>query len=83
MDYTDKEKRFLSALGRTDDGRDLLALFTRAKAHYSSIAGISPGGDYGAQVEGRKIFIKFIEDIESRMKTQSRPSRPVESTNYE
>lgn len=83
MEFSDAEKKFLSRLGRNEDGKDLVALFKKAKAHYSSIDSIANTADYGAQVEGRKLFITFVDTLISKITTQEHVSRPLDPEDYE
>lgn len=69
-------------MGRTEYGRDLVAILKRAKNHYSSISGIDGGKDYGAQVEGRKLFVEFIEELTTAIETKKREVRPKEAEDY-
>lgn len=83
MDFTEQDKKVLSHLGRTEDGRDLLHILRRAKNHYSSIATIDSKGDYGAQVEGRRIFISFVDDLMSRLEVKNVPHRKKDVDDYD
>lgn len=86
MDFSDQDKRMLSHLGRTEDGRDLMKILSRAKAHYSSLSSIDSKlapESLAAQVAGRHVFIAFIDDLIERMKIQGRPLRPNEPEDYE
>lgn len=83
MIFTPKEQRFLQDLGRGENGRDLINLLTRANQEYSSINGIDGGKDYGAQVEGRKLFVEFANELIEQMKTKTHVPRPTNIEDYE
>lgn len=68
--FTELEKRFLQALGKTENGKQLIELFGRMRDTYADIDTIEPGSDYGAEVEGRKMFKTFIKDITTQMKSR-------------
>lgn len=82
MSFTNEEKRFLAHISTTENGRDLVALLNHAKDHYSSINTIDSKADYGAQVEGRKLFIKFIDDLVTQMNVRRRNPQPVRTEDY-
>lgn len=78
MQFTSQERVFLQRLGRSEEGRDLSIILERAKAHYSSIAGIDGSKDYGAQVEGRRLFVEFVDDLVKEIMTRKRNVVPRE-----
>lgn len=60
-------------MGRREEGRDLVNILKRAKNHYNSIGSIDPnGGDYGAQIEGRRLFGQFIDTLCETIETKER-----------
>lgn len=77
-----QEKSFLQALGRRPDGQRFAAILERAKQHYSSIDTIDPSHDQGAQVEGRKLFGKFADQMITTIKTQKHRTREIEHEDY-
>lgn len=81
MNYTDAEKKLLGRIGRSEDGRELAALLSRMKQFHSSIDGIE-GGDYGAQVEGRKLFIQFADDFIGLLTTKERTMKYQDVDDY-
>jgi len=82
MDFTPQESRFLQNLGRTEQGRDLVKILNRAKDYYSSISSIDGSKDYGAQVEGRKLFGEFVKNLTQTIETQKHRVRPLEQDDY-
>lgn len=58
---SEKDKKTLKLLGRTNYGPEVIAMFNGLMTQADSVADIT--GDYGAQVEGRKICRHFISDI--------------------
>ena len=84
MEFTAKEKRFLSHLGRTENGRDLIAVLNRAKNFYSQIDDIDGAkGDYGAQVEGRKLFKSFVKKITDAIETKEHIDKVQDVDDYD
>ena len=87
--YTDKELSFLSRFGRTQDGQDLMAVLHHAKTHLSSLGTIESKlapDVLAAEVAGRNLFIKFIDSLNERMKSQPRgrnPLNPLKPEDYE
>lgn len=63
LELSEQERRLLQSLGQTTHGRGLVSILNRYKDHFSSVDTIKGGGDYGAQVEGRKIFREFAKEI--------------------
>lgn len=82
MLLTDNEKKFLKSLGRTAHGTELVSILNRAKQEYSSISSIKSGEDYGAQVEGRKLFVAFLEKLTAEITTQKHLVRPIDGDDY-
>lgn len=80
---TEQEKKFLQAMGRRADGQRLASIFERAKEHYSSINNIEQGVDYGAAVEGAKLFNAFADDIIKGIKVQKHNTRPIAIDDYD
>lgn len=74
MDFTPDEINLFREVGRTETGRQLIGVLNRAKNHYASISTIDGKGDYGAQVEGRRIFVDFVDSLIERF--QLRKPRP-------
>lgn len=83
FDLTEKDKKTLSAIGRSDHGRDLLDIIVRMMEACASIQGIAAGADYGAEVEGRKIFLEFAADLTANLKRQARVSREKEPESFD
>lgn len=79
---TNDERKFLQTLGRRPDGQRFAAILERAVDHFSSINTIDPDHDQGAQVEGRKLFCKFANDIVSTIKSQKHQTQTVEQDDY-
>lgn len=69
-------------MGRRSDGQRLASIFERAVIEMSSIDSIEAGANYGAEVEGRKIFSKFAKTLIKEIKTQKHQVRPKEVDDY-
>ena len=82
IDFNQQERRLLQEIGHTDNGRNLIVLLAKAKDHYSSIQSVDPRGDAGAQVEGRKLFCNFVDEISKVMNTSTRRQNPVERDDF-
>ena len=83
IQLNEQERKFLQALGRRPDGQRFAAILERAKNEMSSIDSIeSNANDYGAQVEGRKLFCSFAEQIIKEIKTKRHDTRPLEIDDY-
>lgn len=80
---TEQDRKFLQTLGRRADGQRLASIFERAKEHYSSINNIEKGVDYGAAVEGAKLFTQFSDDIIKNIKVQKHNTRPLAIDDYD
>lgn len=82
MEFRQEEIRFLQSIGRQEVGRDLVNILKRAKNHYSSINTIDTTRDATAQIEGRKIFGEFIDELTTAIETKKREVRPKEVDDY-
>ena len=71
---TDKEKKFLQDFASSQDGLKMKKLLENIARAADSVTGIK--GDYAAQVEGRQILKKVIEEITAQMV----PSRQARSS---
>ena len=70
------------AVGKGEYGRSLIRLFEDVRNSMSNLDEIS--GDYGAQVEGRKIFRNFCKGIIDAMKTKpEQPRKEIGSPDYD
>ena len=82
IDFNQQERRLLQEIGRTENGNNLMVILAKAKTHYSSIQSVDPRGDAGAQVEGRKLFCDFVDEITKVMKTTKHRVNPVERDDF-
>jgi hypothetical protein len=82
MIFLDNEKKFLQALGRSSEGRELVQILERVKKEFSSIDSIDGTKDYGAQVEGRKLFGTFVDALTKQIMTQKHVVRPLDRDDY-
>lgn len=69
---SDKEKKFLRDFATSPDGMKMKKLLDNIIRAADSVSGINTSGDYGAQVEGRKIAKKLFEDITAEMVVKRR-----------
>lgn len=81
-EFNEQERRFLKEIGRTENGRDFASLLKRAKNYYSSIAGIDTSKDTNAQIEGRKLFGEFVDEIVTAIETKTHQIRPKEHDDF-
>jgi len=82
MELTPEQKKILIAIGKGDYGRSLIKLFEEIRNSMSNLDDIE--GDYGAQVEGRKIFRKFCKGIIDTMREkQEQEKQPLGSPDYD
>lgn len=70
-------------MGRRSDGQRLASIFERAKDHYSSIDNIEKGSDYGAAVEGAKLFRAFADEIIKPIVVQKHQVKPKAIDDYD
>ena len=63
--FSKDDLMFLRRLGDTPDGAELVQMFNKMKPVIADSSEIT--GDYGAQVEGRKLAKKFIVTIVNAM----------------
>lgn len=70
--YSPDERKILEAIGRGDLAAQLVVTLKRMRSHYASIDSIDGSGDYGAQVEGRRIFVEFIDDLTAQVAPKPR-----------
>ncbi len=82
MEYTPLQKKMLQDIGRTETGRVICEVLDQAKAHYSSIATIDTTRPTDAQIEGRKLFGEFIDELTSAIKVQKRQAKPLQPEDY-
>jgi len=82
MEFNQEETRFLQSLGRQEVGRDLVNILKRAKNHYSSINTIDTTRDATAQIEGRKIFSEFIDELTTTIETRKREVKAKETDDF-
>lgn len=80
---TEQDRKFLQAMGRRADGLRLASIFERAKEYYSSIDSIEKGVDYGAAVEGAKLFKAFADEIIKPIKAQRHSTKPLAIDDYD
>lgn len=74
MDLTPEEKQLLRSISTTSFGRDLNRLLIRLRDEATDLDSID-GGDYGAQVEGRKIVKKVLNTIIEQTSSRNTTSR--------
>jgi len=82
IQLSDAERKALSSLGRSEHGRELVVILSRLKNEMSSINSIDGAGDYGAQVEGRKLFASLIDAIVKAVEQQKRTPRALDQDDY-
>lgn len=82
IEFNPTERSFLHHLGRTETGRDLIAILKRARNHYTSTDTIDMTRNTKSQLEGRNIFKAFINDFIEEIETKDRPKRKIEIEDY-
>ncbi len=83
IQFTPQETRFLQSLGRSETGRDLTELFRSIKQQLSSVNSIDSTKDYGAQVEGRKLFAEFIDEIVNIIEVRKHKVKALSPEDYD
>ena len=73
---TPQLKKALSDMGRTQSGRDMIAVFEEAKDYYSSINTIDKKRDTDAQIEGRQLLCEMIDDLTKLIQRQKHRVKP-------
>lgn len=63
-------------MGRTQNGRDMVAVLEEAKAHYSAINTIDKNRDANAQIEGRQLMCEMIDDLIKMIQRQKHRVKP-------
>lgn len=64
FDLNQNERLLLRSIGQTGNGAAFVHLLEKLKNDMSSVDSIPPGStDYGAQVEGRRLFKEFIKEL--------------------
>lgn len=71
--FNAREKQILSSIGKQPDGRILVAMLKRRRDELLSVDSIDGTGDYGAQVEGRKLFKTIVNEFISAMQMEKKP----------
>ena len=71
MILTDKEKKRLKTIGQTFQGTEMADILNGIKARMSTVDDITD--NYGAQVEGRKIFNEIVKEIVAAIHSKDRP----------
>lgn len=82
IQFSETERKALSALGRSEHGRDLVVVLSRLKNEMSSINSIDGKGDYGAQVEGRKLFASLVDAIVHAVEQQKRTPHALDQDDF-
>ena len=82
MPFTDLQKKMLQDMGRSETGVKLLEVLENAKAHYSSINTIDKSRPAEPQIEGRELFINFIDELAAQIKKQPHQHRPVAQPDF-
>lgn len=67
FDFNTEEIKFLRDLSDTNDGLRLRKILSNARLSIGDISKIETSADYGAQVEGRKIALMFLDSILNKM----------------
>lgn len=83
LDITPQETKLLQRVYRSEDGKALVEFLNKQKNKLSSVDSIESGKDYGAQVEGRKLFKDIVEQITNIMETNKHKINPLEIDDYE
>ena len=65
---TKEDNQLLRSLGSSTIGREFIELLERMSIGIGDVTGIN--GDYGAQVEGRKVAKGFVNMLIEKMKTR-------------
>lgn len=71
--FTRREEKILSAIGNSNRGPQFIEILERLSRETSAVDTITEG-DYGAQVEGRKLFKKTLGLVISILK--QKPTGP-------
>lgn len=73
---TPQLKKALSDMGRTQSGRDIIAVLEEAKSYYSDINTIDKNRDTNAQIEGRQLMCEMIDDLSKLIQRQKHRVKP-------
>lgn len=76
FDPSPQLKKALSDMGRTQSGRDVIAVLEEAKAYYSDINTIDKKRDTNAQIEGRQLMCEMIDDLTKLIQRQKHRVKP-------
>lgn len=76
-------KRELSNLGRTSEGKALIAAFEEAKNYYSSINSIDKSRSTDSQIEGRQLFCELAGAFIKLIEHKKHRVRPGEVDSFE
>lgn len=63
-------------MGRTQDGRTVIAALEEAKAYYSDINTIDKKLDSGMQIEGRQLLCDLIDDFKKLIQHRKHRVQP-------
>lgn len=63
-------------MGRTQSGRDIIAVLEEAKSYYSDINTIDKNRDTNAQIEGRQLMCEMIDDLSKLIQRQKHRVKP-------
>lgn len=63
-------------MGRTSDGRAMLAVLDEAKAYYSDINTIDKARDTNAQIEGRQLLCELVDDFKRLIQHKKHKVQP-------
>lgn len=63
-------------MGRTQSGRDVIAVLEEAKAYYSDINTIDKKRDTNAQIEGRQLMCEMIDELKKLIQRQKHRVKP-------
>lgn len=81
--FSPTQKKFLSDLGRSTTGQQLLEILDTMKAHYSSIETIDKNRPADPQIEGRQILNEGIEMLAAGIRLQKHVVNPLKRDNFE
>lgn len=78
--FTHEEEKILTELAKSIHAPGLVRILKRIKDKMGDVDDIT--GDYGAQVEGRKLFKKMAGDLITRLERPEARGRRMESTDF-
>jgi len=81
--FSPSQKKFLSDLGRSTTGQQLLEILETMKTHYSSIQTIDKTRPTDSQIEGRQILNEGIEELAGCIRLQKHVVNPLKRDDFE